>query len=365
MRVHVFCVDTPPLPGNPVSGGGLRNGQIIDLLRARGHDVTFSAVANDLNSAGHRVERHLPTVDSQLRQIHRTRAEAVYYCYPLHCAISTEIKRSLGIKVLFDVHGPTFVEEALWRKGPQLQCFLRFAAALAIADEITTVHATQVDMIRTALAAVGVIGDGPRTVVLPLDLGCTPIARAPDAEPLLLAVGGIFPWQNPLKGIAVAVSVLDSAGSGNFLLIGGPHAVDPRAAEIKAWLRDLAQQQPRFRYLEFIPRADLGTYYARAWAMVELCERNIERQMAVTTRTWEHLALGLPVLYNDYSPLSRLIEDAGAGWTVDPHDRDAVLASVAQVIADRDDVFERGTKAAAATAAVIAGARESYNSSVI
>ena len=365
MRVHVFCVDTPPMPGNPVSGGGLRNGQIIELLRSRGHEVTFSAVANDLNAAGHPVERHLPTTESQLYQIHRTHADAVYYCYPLHCAITADLKRSLGIKALFDVHGPTFIEEALWRKGQHAGCFQRFAAALSIADEITTVHHKQVDMIRTALAAVGTFGREPRISVVPLDLGCTPIKRAPDPEPLLLAVGGIFPWQNPLKGIAHAVSALESAARGRFILIGGPHAVDPKGAEIKAWLRELAREQPRFQYVGFIPRESLKEYYARAWAMVELCERNIERQMAVTTRTWEHLSLGLPVLYNDYSPLSSLIADAGAGWTVDPHDKDAVLAAVADVITDRADVLERGARAGAAIADVIAKARENFTSSIL
>jgi glycosyltransferase involved in cell wall biosynthesis len=365
MRVHVFCVDIPPLPGNPVSGGGLRNGQIIDLVRSRGHEVTFSAVANDLNSAGHKVERHQPTLESQLYQIHRTRAEAVYYCYPAHCALTADIKRSLGLKVLFDVHGPTFIEEASWLKGHHARCFRRFAAALSIADEISTVHGRQIDMIRTALASIGIFGGAPRISVVPLDLGCTPIARMPDDEPLLLAVGGIFPWQNPLKGIITAVSALERAGRGTLTLIGGPHAVDPKAAEIKKWLKQFASEQPRFTHVDFIPRENLSAYYARAWAMVELCECNIERQMAVTTRTWEHLSLGLPVLYNDYSLLSALIEDAGAGWTVDPQDEDAVRASVAQVIGDRTDVLARGAKAAAAIAAVIGWARERYVSSIL
>lgn len=365
MRVHVFCVDTPPLPGNPVSGGGLRNGQIIDLLRARGHEVTFSTVANDLNSAAHLVERHVPTTESQLYQIQRTRADAVYYCYPLHCAITADLKRSLRIKVLFDVHGPTYLEEALWRNGPYAQSFLRFALAVSIADEITTVHHTQIGMIRTALASIGVIGDGPPISVLPLDLGCTPIERVPASEPLLLAVGGIFPWQNPIEGIALAVSALNHAGRGTFTLIGGPHSVDPNGAKIKAWLEKLSREQPRFNYITFIPRDELSEYYARAWAMVELCARNLERQMAITTRTWEHLSLGLPVLYNDYSPLSAVIEDHRAGWTVDPHDRNAVIATTAQVIADRDDVLERGARAGAAITSILAKARTHFKSSII
>lgn len=355
MRVHVFCVDLPPLPGNPVSGGGVRNGQLIEMLRARGHQVSYSAVANDLNQAGHAVARHDGRLDSQLGQIYLNRAEAVVYGYPIHCALDAATKARLGLKVFFDVHGPTFIEEALWQGGRQLDCFAKFAAALALADEITVVDAAQTGMISTALACAGVRALPP-IHILPLAMGLEPLVRDLDDEPLLLAAGGLFPWQRPLRAISAIVATIGQCGRGRFVLAGGPHACDPNRQALLGTFAKLEKQEPRFRYLGFIPREQLRALYARTWAMVELFECNIERQMAITTRTWEHLSLGLPVLYNDYSPLSQLIAANRAGWTVDPADDAAVVSTVAEILRDPGEALARGRNAAAAAARVEAEA---------
>lgn len=365
MRIHVFCVDLPPMAGNAVSGGGLRNGQIIDFLRSRGHQVSFSAVANDLNMAGHNVARHGGDVASQLAQIYENNAEAVYYCYPIHCALTKELKRNLGLKVFVDVNGPIFIEHALWQGGNYYPCYCKFAETLTLADEITVVIDQQLPMVQTALASQGRLWAPPPIHILPLDLGVPSLERHLSEEPLFMAAGGIFPWQKPFNGIKAVIDALESLGRGKFVVVGGAHRGDPRGPELQAWFEELQQKHSCFQWKSFMPWAELVASYEPVWAMVELFDRNIEREMAVTTRTWEQLSRGLPILYNDYSILADFIADRQAGWTVDPGNARQIAATIAEISGNRDDVLVRGQRARASTQDFIAANRAGFSSQLI
>lgn len=346
MRVHVFCSDIPPLSGKPASGGGIRSGQIIRLLRARGHEVTFSARRTYLNQGSTDVEVHEHSPQGQIALLQKNRADAAFYCYPISCCLDRSIKEQMKIKVFFDIHGPTYMEEAMWMNGGEIDYFARFAANLSLADEITIVAENQITMVQTALGAIGRGWRPPHIAIVPLELDVEPLEREPATEPLLIFAGGIHPWQDPTRAIETVVKVLKNLGCGNLLLIGGPHGtLHKEGVQITNWLQSMERIYPQFKWAKFMPREQLMQFYARAWAAVELFEVNVERQMAFTTRTWEQLALGVPVLYNNFSFMGSLIAGGDAGWVVDPSDPDTVSKAVEQICTTCDEVVRRGDNA--------------------
>ena len=66
----------------------------------------------------------------------------------------------------------------------------------------------------------------------------------------------------------------------------------------------------------FVPLDQLIKLQSGAWAALDVIERNVERELAITGRTLQYLASGVPVIYNDYSTLSDDIREYKAGWTI-------------------------------------------------
>lgn len=357
MRIHVFCSDVPPLPGKPATGGGLRSGNVIRFLRGRGHDVSFSTRRTFVSNSLTDVKLHDASAAAQIAILQENRAEAAYYCYALDCALTAQIKAAMKIKVFFDIHGPTFLEEALWMSGGNLDFFAKFARNLAIADEITVVDASQTPMVQTALAAVGTLWNPPNVAVVPLEVDVEPLERELSPEPLLLFAGAIQPWQDPTQALVVVAETLKQQGYGQMLLLGGPHKVPHRdSINVGRWLERMAATYPQFKWLPFQPRESLMRHYQQAWAMVELFRPNIERQMAFTTRTWEQLSLGLPILYGSDGVVSGLIERQQAGWVVDSTDAGQIAQAVRAICASTEEVERRGRNAVAVVEGHLAAA---------
>jgi glycosyltransferase involved in cell wall biosynthesis len=346
MRIHVFCSDLPPLPGKPASGGGLRSGNIIRFLRARGHTVSFSTRRTAITNKMTDIDLHEETKASQLALLQKNKAEAAYYCYALNCALDQATKQKAGLKIFFDIHGPTFLEEALWMCGGVEMYFRTFSRNLALADEVTVVAENQIAMVQTALAAVGALWNPPNIAVVPLEVDVEPLNREISSEPMLLFAGAIQPWQDPTGPMEVVARTLKKLGSGYLFLVGGPHNVaHPETVNMNCWLAKMEKTYPQFKWAPFVPREDLMRFYAKAWATVELFSPNIERQIAFTTRTWEQLALGLPILYGNSGVIAPMVAERQAGWVIDPHDTEQITRAVEEICSSRDEVVRRGANA--------------------
>lgn len=346
MRIHVFCSDVPPLPGKAASGGGLRSGNVIRFLRTRGHTVTFSTRQTLITNKMTDIDLHEETNVSQISLLQKNQAEAAFYCYPLNCALDATIKQKMGIKIFFDIHGPTFLEEALWMCGGVELYFRTFGRNLALADEITVVAENQIPMVQTALGAVGALWAPPNIAVVPLEVDVEPLDREISSEPMLLFAGAIQPWQDPTASMEAVAKALKSLGCGYLFLVGGPHNVPhPETANMTRWLAKMESTYPQFKWARFVPREDLMRFYATAWATVELFSPNIERQMAFTTRTWEQLALGLPVLYGNSGMIASMVTERQAGWVIDPLDTAQITRAVEDICSSREEVLRRGANA--------------------
>ena len=80
-----------------------------------------------------------------------------------------------------------------------------------------------------------------------------------------------------------------------------------------------------------LPYEQFTSLMSGADVAFDLMDWNLERQLAVTIRTTTYLWAGLPVIYNDYADLGRLIHQYDAGWLVKPGDNEA-LETVLNII---------------------------------
>src|SRR3989442_2260370 len=131
--------------------------------------------------------------------------------------------------------------------------------------------------------------------------------------------GGFYPWQNPDRFLQTAAKILDKIPRASLHVFGAPHIGLPNEAAVNAMLQRL-QGHRCVRYYGYRPIEELMDTFATAWCALDLMERNIERELSISGRTLTFLASGTPVIHNNYSTLTSLIECYEAGWTVSPDD---------------------------------------------
>ncbi|MGH9628046.1 MAG: glycosyltransferase, partial [Bryobacteraceae bacterium] len=160
-------------------------------------------------------------------------------------------------------------------------------------------------------------------LVCPVSFEIPPVTRSTSPEMSVVYSGGFYPWQNPERFLRAAAAALDEVEGATFHIFGGPHAGLPNEAEVNALLSDL-QSHRCVQYHGYRPVEELLSTLSSAWCALELMEQSIERELAITGRTVEFLASGTPVIYNNYSTLSGLIEKYKAGWTMPTSDPGAL-----------------------------------------
>lgn len=342
-RVLVVTPDALPRGGRPATGAGLRAWGLGEGLRSRGHRVSY-AMPSGLADGRERVaEDVLPYEPERLDEL---LAEydpdvAVFQHWPM----AALVERYRGY-VVIDFHGPLLLE-TLFRDPPSVEKLLPGKLrALARADYFTCAGAKQLSYFASYLLIAGFdVRELPIAVVpfsMPPEL---PEGRAYPSPPVFVYGGVFLPWQNPVTGFRVLVRELEEAAAGELRLFGGRHpwleVGSERFEELKAEL----EASPRVRAYPALGRSELLDEYAGASVAWDLMARNVERELAFTSRTVEYLWCGLPVVYNDYAELAGYIEEADAGWTVDPEDEERIRAIVRDILADPEMVRRKGENA--------------------
>jgi hypothetical protein len=78
---------------------------------------------------------------------------------------------------------------------------------------------------------------------------------------------------------------------------------------------------------------------------VDLMGWNLERELAITIRSTTYLWAGVPVIYNDYADLHRLIDTYDAGWSVGIGNDDALEKVLTEIFSSPDVVKRKSANA--------------------
>jgi len=349
-RILVLAPDVLPYPGLPTTGSALRAWGVGNGFAELGCEVVFSMPRFVLDKYGHAVTKEMRDRSWDFRtireDIRNSRCDFVVACgWP--AAMQSIACFDPGVPVLLDQHGPHLLERQYQGYGTPEGNRREKERALARADYFTCAGDIQLEYFQPMLRAAGWTDEDrrARTAAIPLSLCPRLPERCPTQHPTFVFGGVFLPWQDPVASLSALVDILDQKRCGRLLFFGGKHgSFDIPSGVFDRLLAKLAAS-PSVRVMGMVPHGDLLHHYAQAHVAIDLMARNPERELAFTTRTVEYLWCGLPVIYNDYSELSRYIAEYEAGWVLDPADEDSLRHTINQILEDPADVERRSHNA--------------------
>lgn len=349
-NVLLICMDVLPLPGLPTTGAGLRAWGIGQGLKARGHIVTFAMSDTAAGSVGYVGGHEDVIVFSKFDLsglVRRYEPDVVVF---QHWSGVGLLDEGTPGKVVIDLHGPLMLEN-LFSQGAGIErLYDKKLAAFARADFFTCAGERQRNYFYAWLASAGFdLTSAPPIAVVNFSLSPEiPPHTYPANEPIFVYGGVFLPWQDPALGLKTLVTQMDARGAGHLYFYGGSHPF-LKMAPIPAFQEVAAVMQASSHVTVSPPvaRDTLIEHYQRASVAWDLMRYNVERGMAFTSRTAEYLWTGLPVVYNDSGELSEYIADFDAGWVVNPDDKAAIEAVIAQIFAEPGEIARRGRNAQA------------------
>lgn len=372
MRVLVFATDVTPIPGLPTSGTALRTHGIIQGLKAHGFEVTTAVPSHALAGLLKNCDRSKLSVaaESELRSLRensfhgsnqgeilsRVKPDVVigghWACFQLPLKPSQ--------RLVLDLPGPYLLERhfmGLKDHDPSVRGKL---SALASADNFIVSGPSQRFYFLSFLRRLGLTGLEDRIVNITMPLDPTPPEPRPnrlsgavstlDHYPRFIFAGLFLPWQNPRAALEIATNQILERQRGSLSIVGGEHphygVNSDRHQRLMADLRAKAAGNPMVKFHPLLPFDQFVAELGNCDVALDLMEHNLERQLAVTIRSTTYLWAGLPVIYNDYADLSKLIQRYDAGWCISPGDQQALLEVIEEIYNDPEKVARKSSNAA-------------------
>ncbi len=372
MRFLIFCTDLPPIDGFPTSGTALRTYNLGEGLKELGCEVILSAPTSavtlfkenlknkpdtDLSAKIEQLEKLSFSANNQTNIIAQTNPDAII-CG--HWPAWT-LGRKSPVPLIIDLAGPHLLERHFQGESNPEGAILGKLQVLSCADFFIASGQKQKLYFLSYLLRAKIPSPEKRIKIIPMPL--PEISeddlikykekldiRENDAEtnfsPRFL-FGGIFlPWQDPSWGLKKLVSEISHRNLGTLTLVGGPHPHYPiKSGAYESLYKSLRSNSDRItetgmlpyqEFLELIPTVDVA---------LDLMGWNIERELAITIRTTSYLSAGVPIIYNNYSDLSKYIENYNAGWTVQPGDDEGIAKIIAEIFENTEALKEKSYNA--------------------
>lgn len=340
-KVHVFTSDFLPAPDSPRTAGANRSRQVLTALSNAGHQVTYS-----MPLSTHMAKRYGDAVLPGLRDeelwncqhyfepdivLNRIAPDIAVYC---NIDLFRTMRRfATEIVHIADLYGPINLEtflslhedcDAAMQDGDVLELRCRETVEkFRQIDYVVTVSERQKYFWSAYCSLAGFSFQDLNVIVCPVAFDIPPRTRKPSPQLAVVYAGGFYPWQNPEWSLRAVAGILEKYEGATLHIYGGPHAGLPNETDVNAMLKDL-QAYRCVKYYGYRSAEEVREALSTAWCALELMDQNIERELAITGRTVEFLSTGTPVIYNNYSTLSRAIEKYEAGWTVSPKDLPAL-----------------------------------------
>ncbi|MCW5981533.1 MAG: glycosyltransferase family 4 protein [Bryobacteraceae bacterium] len=345
--IHVFASDSLPFPGCPRTAGGQRSMQVISALRQAGHRVTFSYNTDAFIAKkwADKLNAHLSDEDRWCCEhynqpevvLNRLQPDIAIYCNVN--TFQTVLRFARDIVHIVDLYGPVHFEaltltnsaEAADR-GDRVEAQCRgLVDRLREADHIVTVSERQKYFWLAYCSLAGFSFSELDALICPFCFETEALERRPSENLSIVHAGGFYPWQNPERYLRAAAEYLDGIPGAKLHIAGGPHAGTPNEKQTEQMLREL-EAHPSVAYHGFLAVEEFTRLLSSAWAAVDLIERTLERELAITGRTLQFLSTGVPVIYNDYATLSAAIREYRAGWAIPTHDPAALKPVIDELV---------------------------------
>lgn len=352
MKILAFCSDLLPFPGLATSGGGLRSWQLVQSLRALGHDVIASMPMFTFLSRQF-ADRVPPEIvanawdrenQDSLVELHQPDAILFTSTWIVDC-----LEHRPDCPLIYDLHGPQLLEQHYKRERNTPHNLQAKIERLSKADFVICAGERQrLYFLPFLLMAGYAVEDLDRGLAV-VPIACDPQLPVHEFPKELEVVmgGGFFPWQDSTVAMLAIKEVLSSSigQRTRFRIFGGSHGItgddDVRFNQLRAELAHL----PNVTFEGYVPHDRLIEIYRKASLALDVHARNPERELAITTRTVEYLWSGLPVIHDDFSEMAGWIRQYDAGWTVDPCNPSCVCQALSDALSSPSTLAATGQNA--------------------
>ena len=351
MSAHVAVVsgDLLPFSGLPTTEAGLRAWGLGKGLESTGFEVSYLMPSSSLMKVeSERKEKvraienlHLFTFENINRVISEVSPDVlVVQHWPTVYSIDTT-----HLPTALDLHGPILLE-TMFQDNPNYESLKRMKIeAFHKCDFFTCPGERQKYYFYPWMMLGGCDLRNTGIEVIPISLSpdFPPFEKPGDTR---FVYGGVLlPWHNPTTGLEMLVETIEAHGKGTLSVYCGKHPyVNIPPGKLQQLLEQL-RCSPRVSVSDMLPRDDILDVYRRASVAFDAMERNPERELAFTTRTVEYMWCGLPVVHQDYSVLAPYIERYGAGWLVNPDDREQIRQVIEYILCHPEEIEARGQNA--------------------
>jgi glycosyltransferase involved in cell wall biosynthesis len=358
--LRVVMWSTDPI-GKQMAGPGIRYHRLAIEL-ARSFEVTLVAPGEGI-----------PGVPYTFRPVASVRSAAdmtadVVVAQSLPLGLIRSLRRA-GIRIVFDLYAPAFVEAAAILAEEQdadRSGGIRYEEVVAVTrvslqlgDAFLCASDRQRDHWLGALAALGrvspelyALDPALRSLVAVVPFGLDP--APPSSEPivkgvlpgigpadrLLLWGGGIWNWFDPLTVIHAVGRLAESRSDVKLLFLGLKH---PSSAVAEMTMADQAvtlaaelglDGSSVFFNREWVPYDERLAWFAEADLGVSAHRDSFEARLAFRTRLLDHIAAGSPLVVTQGDVLGDLVQSRGMGRALAPADVDAWTVALAELLDD-------------------------------
>ncbi|MFN8392664.1 MAG: hypothetical protein U0136_20400 [Bdellovibrionota bacterium] len=361
MKFLVFTTDVIPLPGLPTSGTALRTFGLIQGLRARGNEVHISVPKSalqgmlksfDVASLDPQVQKQVNDLQSlafdssnQSRVLAEVRPDVILCGHWPAYTFQTKPSQP----VIIDLAGPHLLERHYQGTPNHRGATLGKLSAVASADYFIVSGPSQRLYFLSFLLRAQVPQPEKRifTITMPLDPNVPErdLTAVPNGFPRFVFGGVFLPWQNPAQSLERTAHALEKFGRGSLKLIGGSHPNYKIKEGVYAKLFDTLGKNPAVQTMPMLPYESFLRELSTSDVAIDLMQWNLERELAMTIRSTSYLWAGVPIVYNDFADLGKLIRKYDAGWTVSPKDQGALDAVFQEIYDDPQSVLRKSGNA--------------------
>jgi glycosyltransferase involved in cell wall biosynthesis len=313
-------------------------------LAAAGYDVHLVAAGTDSVGDGVRVWGVAEPVDDR-RAVRMTRTVAdvarravgldadVYHLHDPELIPVGLVLATAGRSVVYDAHedlpGSVLLKDwirprlraavAVFARGAERLAARRFAAVVAATSPIA-------EQFASIASRIVVVSNFPRLE----EFGAL-VERPADAEPAVCYVGSI----SENRGARVMLDAVTDVDV-RLLLAGffSPPNLRERLARHPGWSRVTALGQ--------LDRAGVAETIARSRAGLSVLAPVPTYLTSQPTKVYEYMAAGVPVIASDFQFWRTIVDDNGAGITVDPTDARAVASAIRWILEHPDEAEAMG-----------------------
>jgi len=332
MRLLMITLEPPLAPDAVATGNAIRTRQLESAFLHAGH--TVRQVWQDRKNTTHPDAFH--NRDKLQATIIRQRPDAIVVAFWELLAL---LPFNLQQPVIVDFVAPRPLE-VLYENpelvGAELQ---RLQSNLSKCDLILTGNGAQRDLLWFTLLQAGfdLRGNEP-ILVVPLAAEPAGVPKSdPEVNGWTLVSGGVsWPWRESDEywRAIQAMKEESAAESLRLVLFGGQyrwHEGEPKkdGAKYESFTRHQPLQGGSGHQTQTLaPYSHFSQFLLdSAHIGLEVAQPNIERKYSQSFRSLEFLRHGLPLICNDYLPISDLVKQYKAGWTINNPDEMTELLS--------------------------------------